>query len=312
MVLDSPAFLVEPRSIAVCSPRTAELAGSSIPVRGPVIPAEILDSPTTSSVTRSFSSWAPMPRTVGAKQFVWRMARFIGLHPANELPDSLVVRDDSMSPGQHSDRGWQSAFSSSTGTLAVPNRRIRALRSSSGKPVRSVMARSIGTSSSTRPIERPSFAPWETCAREGAPIGQPLSWERTARMWSPPCACGQRLACRLNVWSLGFRPPEPSSSIATDPDLLIFDPQSQEGDWERSRPGQQFGTGTMLVDTLAWEFALQGAETDVRSCGAQRNRNRSRCCTIEATTPNPSQAGMQIAISDRSHGGIDTERRGCR
>src|SRR5215203_2856411 len=48
--------------------RAAELAGSAVSVRGPVIPVEILDSPTTSSVTRSFSSWAPMPRTVGAKQ----------------------------------------------------------------------------------------------------------------------------------------------------------------------------------------------------------------------------------------------------
>jgi len=68
---------------------TAELAASPMPVVGPIIPEAIRANPTSASITRTFSSWAPQPRTTGSKQPVWRMARFIGLHPAGDLPVEL-------------------------------------------------------------------------------------------------------------------------------------------------------------------------------------------------------------------------------
>ena len=77
---------------------TAALAASPLPVAGPVIPDDLQGNPSSSSITRTFSSWSPQPRTTGAKQLVWRMDRFIGLHPASDLPAELEVRDGEILP----------------------------------------------------------------------------------------------------------------------------------------------------------------------------------------------------------------------
>ena len=91
-----------------------------------------------------------------------------------------------------------------------------------------------------------------------------------------------------------------SGAVVVDPDgpdLLIYDPQSQEGDWERSRPGLQLGTGTVLVDTLAWEFALHGAETDLRSA-VRSGIETGRVLYDLGYDATPSQAGIQVSFPD--------------
>jgi hypothetical protein len=105
-----------------------------------------------------------------------------------------------------------------------------------------------------------------------------------------------------------------SGAVVIDPngqDLLIYDPHSQEGDWERSRPGLQFGTGTVLVDTLAWELAKHGPETDFRSA-VRSGIETGRILHDEGYDAAQSQAGTQIRfpvqqIAESIVGGEDVE-----
>ncbi len=146
--------------------------------------------------------------------------------------------------------------------------------------------------------------------KEGAPIGQPLSWERTAQdVASAVRMRSDLMAARRIVVGLSA-----SGAVVIDPtgqDLLIYDPQSQEGDWERSRPGVQFGTGTVLVDTLAWELAKHGSETDFRSA-VRSGIETGRILHDEGYDAAPSQAGTQIRfpvqrIADSIVDGEDVE-----
>ncbi len=288
---------------------TAALSAEPMSIDGPIIPNEIRGNPSASSITRSFSSWTPHPRRTGDKQRVWRMERFIGLHPARDpAPESdaltddlrpaciliedgnqLFRRDPSRWPGQIAESDAQIVIRQ-TGTLGGGQLYDYLIEHAAD---RTTLFCTVGD-----------------LRKEGAPIGQPLSWERTAQ--DVVAAVRMRsdlLAARRVVVGLSA-----SGAVVVDrdgQDLLIYDPQSQEGDWERSRPGLQFGTGTMIIDTLAWEFALHGAETDVRSA-VLSGIETGRVLHDLGYDATPSQAGIQISfpiqrIAEAILGGEDVD-----
>lgn len=287
----------------------AALQPSPMPVVGPIIPAEIGSNPSTSDITRSFSSWAPHPRKTGAKEVVWRMERFIGLHPANTFPPSLDVHAPEMQPGViliedgnlHFRRHpglWPEQIGDSDAQIII--RQTGALGGGE------LLAYLIEHAAERTTL----FCTVGDLRKEGAPIGQPLSWERTAQdvvaavRWRPDLLQVRRVVVGLFA----------SGAVIVDrdgPDLLIYDPQSQEGDWERSRPGQQFGTGTMVVDALAWELARNGAETDIRGavCSGIETGRILHDYGFDATA---SPAGTQISfpvqrIAESIVGGEDVD-----
>ncbi len=288
---------------------TAALAERPMSVVGPVIPGEIRGNPSSASITRSFSSWAPHPRKIGEKQRVWRMERFIGLHTASEISPELDVRSDGLHPAciliedgnqlfRHDPERWPVQIAESDAQIVV--RQTGAL---GGGPLYDHVIEHAADRTTL-------FCTVGDLRKEGAPIGQPLSWERTAQdVVSAVRMRSDLLAARRVVVGLSA-----SGAVVVDsdgPDLLIYDPQSQEGDWERSRPGQQFGTGTMIIDSLAWEFAIHGAKTDVR--GAVRSGiETGRVLHDLGYDATPSQAGIQISfpvqrIAESILGGEDVD-----
>ncbi|MEX1158404.1 MAG: AAA family ATPase, partial [Thermomicrobiales bacterium] len=88
--------------------------------------------------------------------------------------------------------------------------------------------------------------------KEFAPVGQPLSWERTATDVTRAVRERRDLAsARRVVVSLGL-----SGALLIErdgPSRLIFDPLHQEGDWEGARPGMSSGLGTCIAAALALE-----------------------------------------------------------
>ncbi len=288
---------------------TAALSAALISITGPIIPSEIRGNPSASSITRSFSSWKPHPRKTADKQRVWRMERFIGLHPASEHALGLDVRMEGLRPAciliedgnqffRQDPNRWPSQIAESDAQIVIRQ---------TGKLGDGQLYEYLIEHAADRTT---FFCTVGDLRKEGAPIGQPLSWERTAQdvvtavRMRPDLLAARRVVVGLSA----------SGAVVVDhdgPDLLIYDPHSQEGDWERSRPGQQFGTGTMIIDTLAWEFAIHGAETDVRSavCSGIETGRVLHDLGYDAT---PSQAGIQISfpiqrIAESILGGEDVD-----
>ena len=272
---------------------TAALYSGPMSVAGPIIASEIRGNPSASSITRSFSSWTPQPRRTGDKQRVWRMDRFIGLHPARDpapefdalsddlCPACILIEDGNQLFRQDPNR-WPAQIAESDAQIVI--RQTGAL---GGGELYDYLIEHAAERTTL-------FCTVGDLRKEGAPISQPLSWERTAQ--DVVAAVRMRsdlLAARRVVVGLSA-----SGAVVVErdgQDLLIYDPQSQEGDWERSRPGQQFGTGTMIVDTLAWEFARHGADTDVRSA-VSSGIETGRVLHDLGYDAAPSQAGIQISF----------------
>jgi hypothetical protein len=96
--------------------------------------------------------------------------------------------------------------------------------------------------------------------KEYAPVGQALSWERTASDVVNAIRSRRDLshAARVVV-ALGL-----SGAVLIErdgPGTLIYDPVHQEGDWERARPGTPVGLGTCVVASLALAASSASTET---------------------------------------------------
>lgn len=272
---------------------TANLVGQPFPVTGPTIPVEVLASPSTPLITRTFSSWQPKPRTLGSKELVWRMERFIGLHVADELPASLAVRADEMRPscilledGSQHFRSrpdlWPAQILDSDAQIVIRQ---------TGKLGGGGLYQHLVDYAADRTTY---FCTVGDLRKEGAPIGQPLSWERTAQDVVAAVRMRSELAAVRRV-VVGL---SASGAVVIDrdgADLLVYDPLSQEGDWEQSRPGRQLGTGTMLLNTLAWEIARSGTETDIRRA-VRSGIETARVLYDQGFDATPSQAGIQISF----------------
>ncbi len=238
-------------------------APESLPVAGPVIPEEILRDPASPAITRSFASWKPHPKRLGENELVWRIDRFIGLHPARSYPVSAgaprtdfepacILLEDGNQFFRRDSAHWPSALDS-------PNTHI-VIRQTGSIGTGDLWAHLLENAADRTTL----FCTVGDLRKQGAPIGQPLSWERTAQ----DVASAVRARSDLRSIERVVVGLSASGAVIVDrdgPDLLIYDPRSQEGDWEARRPGQQYGSGTMVVIALAWEFGQAGTSADARS-----------------------------------------------
>lgn len=249
---------LDTRILAAASARS----GESILVTGPSIPEEILNNPSSTSITRTFASWSPHPVETGSKQTAWRMNRFIGVHPPRDFPSELYAREANSEPAciviedgslrlRIDESLWPKAAIESDAQIVI--RQIGSL--GTGALWDYLMANAADRTTMLCHVG--------DLRKEGAAIGQPLSWERTAQdvvdavHARPDLAAAKRVVVGLAA----------SGAVIVERDCdaeLIFDPRTQEGDWEQSRPGHSHGSNTMVLAALAWEFAKAGAEADVR------------------------------------------------
>jgi hypothetical protein len=94
-------------------------------------------------------------------------------------------------------------------------------------------------------------------------------------------------------------------------DRLVYDARSQEGDWERRRPGQQFGAGTMVVDAIAWELGTRGVDADLRAAVVS-GIETARVLHEQGFQATATESGIRIAfpydrVAESIAGGVDDD-----
>ena len=291
---------------ALLAATSARLGGDTAVV-GPSIPQKVVNDPTSPLVTRSFSSWTSLPKTTGDRDLVWRLDRFIGLHPAREFPTSVrtppvefdpacILLEDGNQFFRRDPAYWPDALTNSNAQIVI--RQTGAL--GNGLLWEYLME--------NMPDRTTMFCTAGDLRKEGAPIGQPLSWERTAQeVVSAVRSRAEFRAARRIVVGLSA-----SGAVIVDRDgvdVLIYDPRSQEGDWERLRPGQLFGTGTMVVNALAWEIGRAPDDVDIRQAVIS-GIETARLLHAEGFRAEPTDSGIRIdfprdRIAESIAGGVD-------
>ncbi len=239
-----------------------EADDSAFPHRviGPSVPAEALTNPADQRFSRTYATWQEyLPRDAGGHS-AWRMRQFLGLQPASRLVDSAaqtcpdctcLVIDDANLGFRDRPEEWLPILEGD----APPKHII--LKMSAPLAQGPLWDHLAGKFSEALTV----YCSVGDLRKEFAPIGQPLSWERTA---SEVVAAVQahpalKTAARVVV-SLGF-----SGAVLVSSDHrhgLIFDPLHQEGDWERGHPGSTPGLGTSIAAALGAECAHNDAHPD--------------------------------------------------
>jgi hypothetical protein len=283
--------------------------GGTVPVAGPVIPPSILGDPQSSEITRSFSSWSALPKVTGSKELVWRLERFIGLHPARgistrvvtpaiEFQPACILIEDGNQFFRSDPAHWPEQIGETDAQIVV--------RQTGGLGGGQLWDHLMATAADRTTL----FCTVGDLRREGAPIGQPLSWERTAQDVAsavrarPEFGRARRVVVGLTS----------SGAVIVDRDgvdRLVYDPRSQEGDWERQRPGQQFGTGTMVLDALAWELGAGGDDADLRAAVVS-GIETARVLHEHGFHAEPTESGIRIdfpydRIAESIAGGVDQD-----
>jgi len=230
-------------------------------VVGGSLPDQALKDPNWPELVRTYSVWKLVNRRIGSTDRVWRMERFLGWHPPDsvvEQPDSnwtdrrkacLYIEDANLHFRSHA-ASWQEALDAGadhivvrqTGNLGNGELWDEAIRLHAD---RLTLVCAVGD-----------------LRREGAPIGKPLSWERTAQdvvsgiQNRPELAAARRVVVLLAM----------SGAVIVErdgPSLVLFDPFNQEGDWERNRPGIGFGAGSCTLASLVTEFTCNPDNPDL-------------------------------------------------
>jgi ATPase family protein associated with various cellular activities (AAA) len=226
--------------------------GESSEVLGGSLPDQALIDPNWPDVVRTFSVWRQVERKVGVRERVWRMDRFLGWHPPTSDPVTI-------------DRGWTGGRKACL-VIEDANQRFRSNRAAWEGPLSTgadhIVIRQTGDLGKgelwTELIRQHADCTTLVCAvgdlrKEGAPIGKPLSWERTAQdvvsaiQNRPELAAARRVVVLLAT----------SGAVIFERDgpcLVLFDPFNQEGDWERNLPGIGFGAGSCSLAALVAEL----------------------------------------------------------
>lgn len=236
--------------LSACVAAPVDESGS-VQVVGPDIPPDALTNPNQTALTRAYSIWQLYPVQAGSNEPAMRMHEYLGQkpgiaaqpparNPTGDAPICLVI-DDTGLRFRDAPADWPAC-----------------LRATEHGPAHILLK--MSTPLATGPLWEELIAHHADaltlyCSvndlrKEFAPIGQPLSWERTssdvvrAVMGRADLAHVPRV-----IVSLGL-----SGAVVIErgsAQTLIFDPMHQEGDWERSRPGVAFGLGTCMMAALA-------------------------------------------------------------
>lgn len=225
-------------------------------ISGPSVSEQALIDPNDATILRTASIWRQFPRGDGDRQSAWRMSRFLGWQPAigrsspasvdRELPDSpsnlLVFEDLGMSfrddPAQ-----WESLLLEQQPESILVNQTRNLARGALWERLIQQFADRLTLVCTVGDLRK-----------EGAPIGRPLSWERTALdVWEAVQARPDLTAASRVIVLLAI-----SGAIIverTGTATLVYDPAHQEGDWERSRPGLWYGAAPCVVSSLILAMA---------------------------------------------------------
>jgi ATPase family associated with various cellular activities (AAA) len=261
-------------------------------VSGPTVPAGLLENPGAVEINRTFSIWRRLPRKRGSAELVWRMENFVGWHPARTLRGDLAASVPELD---------RCAL-----LIEDANMQFRAFRELWDPPLghempANVVIRQTGNLGKGELwrylIERHSERLTLMCfvgdlRKEGAPIGRPLSWERTAQdvvlavKQRPDLARAKRVIVVLAT----------SGVVIVDrdePSLLLYDPRHQEGDWEVNRPGVPFGAGVCAVSAAVVECATNPDSPDLLRA-SKRGLSAARSLHDGGFSAEPTESGIQV------------------
>jgi hypothetical protein len=221
----------------------------SLQVAGVAVPTVALSDPHSAILPRTFTVWQPYPIDGHPRELTWRLHQFLGVRPAAgdcaaqppaAIPDCLVI-DDANLGFRENPHAWPQCLVD--GAAATRN---VILKMSSPLGAGQLWDLLVARFADRLTV----YISAGDLRKEFAPIGQPLSWERTASDVTRAVRERADLAlARRVVVSLGL-----SGALIIErggPGLLIFDPLHQEGDWEAARPGTPSGLGTCIVASLA-------------------------------------------------------------
>ena len=207
--------------------------GSAPRILKPRLSAEMLSSPLDPRITRTFSSVAQFPRSRTDRSPVWRFSRFWGRNQSAESTDHLpdlsgehidvvTIHDLNLGYREAPDAwsAWEAAGPSAIVLSTVEPFAGNAL-------LRHLLERHADKLSIVVPIVE--------LRKSGAPIGYPLSWERSAEEVDAAVRGGllggaSRVVVQLEL--SGALIVERSGATT-----LVFDPSVPEGAWAAARPG---------------------------------------------------------------------------
>ncbi len=272
-------------------------------VISPTLPEMALANPADEHVARSYALWQPFPAQRGATEHVWRMRQFLGLQPAIAAApvlatsaagaDCLVIDDANL--GFRDDPGRWSA-------LLESERQPRHVIVKTSAPLTTgrLWERLLADLSEVVTI----YCSVGDLRKEYAPIGQPLSWERTARDVLQVVHNHRRLSqARRVVVSLGL-----SGAVMTTrggDTWLVFDPQHQEGDWDRRYPGSTPGLGTAITAALSLATVENSAHPDWLTA-MRRGLGAGRLMHQRGFVPTPERLTFTADATEMLAAGDDT------
>jgi hypothetical protein len=237
------------------------LDGTDVQVAGPRLPAAAFIDPAYAASPRVFTRWGLLPRDLGSREYVWRQTSFLGQQPATiphvieqsalaALPSCLVL-DDTNLGFRDAPELWPAALVNEE----LPPSLVVRMTSPLGQ---GRLWQHLDAQHADRLTIYLSVG---DLRKEYAPIGQPLSWERTTRdvvkaVRAHPALCrASRLIVGLGV----------AGAVLVERDgatELVYDPACQEGDWEQQHPGTPIMVGSCVVAAAAAQSAQAPGAVD--------------------------------------------------
>ena len=224
-------------------------SGNSDNVSGPSVSRAPLTDPSDDSLTRTYTTWQPIPLRTGDPTLVWRMNRFLGVQPGTQsassasnnsgFPRCLVI-DDANLGFRNLEDSWPSCLGSNQPPLHVILKMSNPLVSGP-----------LWNQLTEHHVDQLTvYCSVDDLRKEYAPIGQALSWERTA--YDVTMAVRSHADLQQARWVIVSVGMSGALIVERDgPATLIYDPLYQEGDWESERPGNPIGLGTCVAAGLA-------------------------------------------------------------
>jgi hypothetical protein len=247
----------QPGGAAMLAALVCELTRSDPALHGacevtkPTVSPRALSSPGYRGLDRTWTSWSLHPRGLSDRsRYAWRIDGLwgqsctdggVGARPRRRaqrtVPDYLAIDD--------ADLGYRDDTAAWSHLLAAR---------SQTKGVLVKMTAPLATGAMwTRLVK--DFAdvltvvvPINDLRRSSAQVGDPLSWERTAREIHAAVRATDLVRAARVVVNLG-----PTGALLMERDgdcTLVFDPLAQHGDWERRRPGIVLGHATCMCAAL--------------------------------------------------------------
>lgn len=231
---------------------TVAAAGrSDITVVGPRPLPEALASPLHPSHAHTFARIQRFPRQLGAHDKAWRIREFLGTDRVREGPaaagepvtaavDTIMIVDHAL--------GYREHFSD---LPALLDRDPQSIVWQTGAPLTGSGLADLLLGSHAHDLTVITSS--DELRKAGAEVGYPLSWEQLteeiiAAVMGHPLSAARRVIVIVGA----------AGAVIVERDAgatLVFDPRSQEGDWEQRYPGVVVGFGRCIDAAVALELA---------------------------------------------------------